>query len=78
MTLKEKITGELDSFGEKELQQVETYVSFLKYQLRRNVRRDFNEVEAAALYKEFADEDRMLAEEGMADYARGLTDEDNK
>jgi hypothetical protein len=29
------------------------------------------------LYEEFADEDRLLAEEGMADYAQGLQAEDN-
>jgi hypothetical protein len=28
------------------------------------------------LYREFAEEDLQLAEEGMADYARGLADED--
>ena len=30
----------------------------------------------SALYAEFADEDRRLAEEGIADYERGLAGED--
>jgi hypothetical protein len=35
-----------------------------------------DEAQLAALYAEFANEDRELAEEGMADYADGLWKED--
>jgi hypothetical protein len=35
-----------------------------------------DEAQLAALYSEFADEDRMLAEEGISDYAKGLAKED--
>jgi hypothetical protein len=35
-----------------------------------------DEEQLAALYSEFADEDRNLAEEGMADYAEDLVEED--
>jgi hypothetical protein len=35
-----------------------------------------DETRLAALYAEFADEDRSLAEEGLEDYQRGLLGED--
>ncbi len=35
-----------------------------------------DEIRLAALYAEFADEDRKLAEEGLFDYNEGLTKED--
>ena len=35
-----------------------------------------DEIRLAALYAEFADEDRKLAEEGLSDYNEGLTKED--
>lgn len=34
------------------------------------------EIDLAALYAEFADEDQKLAEEGLLDYNEGLTKED--
>ena len=35
-----------------------------------------NEIRLAALYDEFAQEDQQLAEEGLADYSKGLKKED--
>ena len=35
-----------------------------------------DDVEMAALYAEFAEADRKLAEEGIGDYKRGLASED--
>jgi hypothetical protein len=35
-----------------------------------------DEIRLAALYAEFADDDRKLAEEGLLDYNEGLTKED--
>ena len=37
---------------------------------------ELDEARLAALYAEFADEDRSLAEEGIEDYERGLLGED--
>ena len=37
-----------------------------------------NETELAALYAEFAEEDRQMAEEGMEDYALALAAEDKR
>ena len=36
-----------------------------------------SDVETAALYAEFAEEDRALAEAGMSDYTAGLVAEDD-
>jgi hypothetical protein len=50
-------------------------LAFLKFQSR--ARKPLLEDTAlAALYAEFAEEDRAFAEEGLEDYARGLADED--
>jgi hypothetical protein len=38
----------------------------------------YDEAQLTALYAEFADEDRKLAEEGMSDYAKGLMKEDTQ
>jgi hypothetical protein len=35
-----------------------------------------DQTELASLYSEFGDEDRELAEQGMSDYAKSLTEED--
>jgi hypothetical protein len=76
MSMKEQITHELDSLSETELKQVAEYVAFLKFRARVNRLPTFDEMQLAALYREFAEEDRTLAEEGMSDYAKGLTKED--
>ena len=39
-------------------------------------RHELDDVQLAALYSEFADDDRRLAEEGIADYEKGLGGED--
>ena len=78
MTLKEEIVCELDRFEEKDLKKVAGYLSFLKHHSRWNDRRDLSDDELASLYKEFAEEDRILAEEGMDDFARALKVEDNQ
>jgi len=76
MSLKEHVSQELDTLGETELQQVADYLSFLKFQNRTRTRPIWDEEKMAALYAEFADDDRELAEMGMEDYARGLARED--
>ena len=76
MSIKEQVTQELDSLSETELEKVAEYVAFLKFSIRRRPMPSFDETQLAALYAEFADEDRELAEEGVSDYADGLTKED--
>jgi hypothetical protein len=76
MSVKEQAARELDSLSEAELKQVAEYVAFLKFRTRFNQMSSLDEAQLAVLYSEFADEDRMLAEEGMSDYAKGLAKED--
>jgi len=72
MSLKEYVAHEVETLGEKELQAVAEYVSFLKFRSRTSV----DGARLASLYSEFEQEDRELAESGMADYAHALTQED--
>lgn len=72
MSLKEFVTHEVQTLGENELQAVAEYVSFLKFRSRTSL----DEARLAALYSEFEQEDRELAQAGMADYARALSQED--
>ena len=77
MKTKAQITQELDELSEFELIQVAEYLAFLKFRARVKPIPRLDDTELAALYAEFADEDRGLAEEGMVDYAEKLIREDN-
>jgi hypothetical protein len=76
MSTKETLAHELDQISEAQLGQVTRFVAFLKYQARVETAPRIDEAEVAALYGESADEDRDLAEEGLADYAHALQQED--
>ena len=76
MSVKEQVARALDSLSEAELKQVAEYVAFLKFRAQVNRMPSLDEAQLAALYSEFTDEDRLLAEEGMSDYAKGLVKED--
>jgi hypothetical protein len=78
MSIKERVTHELDKLSEAELIQVAEYVAFLKFQARVKRIPSLDETQLEALYKEFAEEDRRLAEEGISDYAKGLAREDTQ
>jgi hypoxanthine phosphoribosyltransferase len=73
MPVLEQVVEEMKTLNEAELQDVATYLAFLKFRSKTN---PTQEAQWAALYAEFAEEDRKLAEEGMEDYARGLLQED--
>ncbi len=76
MTLKQQVTQDLERLDENGLREVADFVAFLQFRIRRHIAPDWDEAKLAALYKEFAEEDRALAEAGMADYAAGLAKED--
>jgi hypothetical protein len=78
MSIKDQVTHELDKLSEAELIQVAEYVAFLKFQARVKRIHSIDETQLEALYKEFAEEDRRLAEEGMSDYSKGLAKEDTR
>jgi hypothetical protein len=79
ISVRERVAHELQGLSDSRLQQVADFAAFLKQQERI---RELAELEAiddetlARLYGEAADEDRELAEWGMADYVRGLEKED--
>ena len=75
MSTQEQVLEEIKSLSEAELKQVAEYLAFLKYRAQGKPR-VVDESQLAALYAEFAEEDRALAEEGMSDYAEGLSKED--
>ncbi|HMF56148.1 MAG TPA: hypothetical protein VK619_07365 [Pyrinomonadaceae bacterium] len=66
---------ELEGLNEDELKEVAEYLAFLKFRSQQGAR-IVDESKLAALYAEFAEEDRSMAEEGLADYAEGLMKED--
>jgi hypothetical protein len=78
MTVKDYVTQVLESLDETELQQVAEYVAFLKFRARVGAMPPLDTTQIGALYAEFAEEDRALAEEGMADYGTGLIAEDGR
>lgn len=78
MTLREQIGHELDELTELQLRRVAEYVALLKSHSGRVVESVSDEAQLRALYAEFADEDRLLAEAGMSDYSQGLAREDQQ
>jgi hypothetical protein len=78
MAAKEHIIEEIEELDETQLQEVENYLAFLKFRSRLQPSQPFDKNLVEGLYREFAAEDRSLAEEGLAEYARDLKREDGK
>ncbi|HKP51421.1 MAG TPA: hypothetical protein VJ183_02090 [Chloroflexia bacterium] len=78
MTPKDYVSRTLESLSDAEIEQVAEYLAFLKFRARRLGKPTFDTEQMAALYGEFAEEDRLLAEEGMAEYYQGLLSEDTR
>jgi outer membrane protein assembly factor BamD (BamD/ComL family) len=76
MSIKEQIVQELNGLSQAELEEIAQYLAFIKYQSRVKPTPVSDEAQMAALYAEFAEEDRQLAEEGISDYTRALAKED--
>lgn len=77
MTLlsKEQLIQMLAELSDTELQQVADYIDFLKFRALRT-HSSLDETQLAALYSEFADDERVLAEQGLAKYNTNLAAED--
>ena len=76
ISLKERVTRKIEQLPEDQLRMVEEYLEFLLFRARTRPKIHVNHQQLAALYGEAAEEDRLLAEEGMAEYLTGLEQED--
>jgi hypothetical protein len=76
MSIKEHVIQGLDALNEAELGQVAEFVAFLKFRARLQPMPALDEAQLATLYAACAEEDRALAEEGLAEYMHGLCQED--
>ena len=76
ISIKEKVVTDLAELNAAQLQTVAEFLEFLRFRERRKVVSQFDDVELEALYAEFADEDRELAEVGLTEYAANLERED--
>ncbi len=76
ISTREKVVKGLSELTEAQLRQVAEYLEFLKFRERRKNDLQLDETELEALYAEFADEDRELAESGLTEYAANLERED--
>ncbi len=77
ISTKEQVLTTVADLGETQLKQVAEYLDFLKFRQRREIEPNIEETELAALYAEFANEDRELAENDLAEYAENLKREDS-
>ncbi len=76
ISTKEKVVTGLAELNDTQLQTVAEFLEFLKFRERRKFETQFDDAELETLYAEFADEDRELAEVGLAEYAANLERED--
>ena len=78
MSIKEQVVHDLDRLGRRELRLAASYIAYLRARAAIHKRFTNGAQRLSALYAEFAEEDRALAEEGMSDYASGLRQEDTQ
>jgi len=76
ISTKEKVVTGLAELNDTQLQTVAEFLEFLKFRERRKFETQLDDVELEALYAEFAEEDRELAGDGLAEYAANLERED--
>jgi len=74
--MKNLIQQELEKLDIEQLKQVFEFIAFLKFRARLVTTPAIDETNLAALYSEFAAEDRQLADLGMSEYAELLKHED--
>jgi hypothetical protein len=73
--IKDLIQQELEKLDLEQLKQVFEFIAFLKFCARLATIPAIDETNLAALYGEFSEEDRQLAELGISEYAELLKHE---
>ncbi len=76
MKVKKHLIEEIERLDENQLTELEDFLSFLKFRSHINRSFSISEVQIARLYSESGEEDRVMAEQGIDDYAIGLAKED--
>ncbi|MGL4497918.1 MAG: hypothetical protein ACRC2M_02705 [Planktothrix sp.] len=74
--MKHLIHKELEKLDQEQLKQVFEFIAFLKFRARLVTIPAIDETNLAALYSEFGEEDRQLAELGISEYTELLKHED--
>ncbi len=72
MPSRNQINEEIESLSSRDFERVERFIKLLK------TKSNLDESSLKSLYAEAGEEDRMLAEEGMAEYSKGLKNEDEQ
>lgn len=72
---KEHLAQEIDDLDAQQLNEIADFIAFIKFKARYP-HLSLTESQLSALYAEFADEDKQLAEEGTAEYTDSLKEED--
>ena len=76
MSIKENVIKDLNSLSKPDIGRVAEYINFLKFRGRLRTFPVLDEEKTEAIYAEFADEDKDLAEAGIPDFTEGLAKED--
>jgi len=76
MSVKEHLKEEIERLDEDQLLEIEDFLSFLKFRSLINRPSPISQEQIARLYSESGEEDRLMAEQGMADFSFGLVRED--
>ena len=76
ITDKERLHQEIDILDDRQLQSVRYFIDSLKEGQNRLSKATRDESKLAVLYREFEEEDRILAETGMESYSTNLKKED--
>jgi hypothetical protein len=78
LSVREQVSQSLDGLSEHELQQVAEFVAFLRFRARIAQSTAVDSAQLQLLYAQDAEEDRQLAEEGIAEYLDLLHAEDRQ